>query len=87
MQNHVAACFRPPDRDQTVRRATNCPSKVGRPTPSVAQSFFLVSIVEAETTGNPPPRNRLSPRFTNKAKRPNRYIVMRNSSYKQIEDK
>jgi hypothetical protein len=33
------------------------------------------------------PRNRLSPRFINKAKRPNRYIVMRRSSYKQIKDK
>jgi hypothetical protein len=36
---------------------------------------------------NNPPRNRLSPRFINKAKRPNRYTVMRNSSYKQIKDK
>jgi hypothetical protein len=33
------------------------------------------------------PRNRLSPRFINKANRPNRYKVMRDSSYKQIKNK
>jgi hypothetical protein len=32
-------------------------------------------------------RNRSSPRFINKAKRPNRCKVMRDSSYKQIKNK
>jgi hypothetical protein len=42
MQNCAAACFRPPDRDQTVRRATNFPPKIGHPTPSAALFIYLL---------------------------------------------
>jgi hypothetical protein len=34
MQNRGATCFRTPDRDRTVRKATNFPPKIGCLTPS-----------------------------------------------------